>query len=82
MKFSISNRRYTGSKSKLNPWIENIINKHSKNYKSFADIFAGTGTVSAHNIKNYDEIILNDILHSNNLIYFGFFQKGIFNKKN
>ena len=81
MKFSISNIRYTGSKSKLNPWIENIINKHSKNYKSFADIFAGTGTVSAHNIKNYDEIILIVILHYNNLIYFGFFQKGIFNKK-
>ena len=39
MKFNIHNRRYTGSKTKLNIWIESLLDKHCKNYSSFADIF-------------------------------------------
>ena len=52
MKFNIHNRRYTGSKTKLNIWIESS-DKHCKNYSSFADIFAGTGSVAAHNINKF-----------------------------
>ena len=65
MKFKIQNRRYTGSKTKLDPWIESLIEKHCQSYTSFADIFAGTGSVVAHNLKRFDEVILNDILFHN-----------------
>ena len=73
MKFHIYNRRYTGSKTKLNDWIESLIEKHCHDYSSLADIFAGTGAVAAHNIHKFNKLILNDILFSNQIIspYFG-----------
>ncbi len=81
MKFNIQNRRYTGSKTKLNPWIESLIEKHCQSYTSFADIFAGTGSVVAHNLKRFDEVILNDILFSNQTIYNSFFKNTKYSKK-
>mgnify|MGYP002939670702 CR=1 FL=1 len=42
--YSISNRRYTGSKYKLLDWIEKLILENCEG-DSFFDVFAGTGVV-------------------------------------
>ncbi|MEI7918342.1 MAG: Dam family site-specific DNA-(adenine-N6)-methyltransferase [Candidatus Saccharibacteria bacterium] len=72
--FRINQRRYLGSKTKLLEFIDNIIQEENIQFSSFADIFAGTGTVANH---FYDRahIIVNDILDSNNHIYNAFFGK-------
>lgn len=69
---AINQRRYLGSKTKLLDFIENILESEKITYKSFADIFAGTGSVANH---FYDKanIVLNDILDSNYVIYKAFF---------
>ena len=72
MTYNIENRRYTGSKAKLLDWIIQLINKECEG-EIFLDIFAGTGVVAASASKHFDHIILNDILHSNNIIYKAFF---------
>lgn len=77
---SIHQRRYLGSKTKLLPFIESILKKEQVNFKSFADIFAGTGVVASHFSANAD-IIINDILDSNNIIYDAFLGKGKIRKK-
>jgi adenine-specific DNA-methyltransferase len=70
----ISQRRYLGSKTKLLKFIDEIIASEQIKFESFADIFAGTGTVA-----NYfycrSKIIVNDILDSNNHAYHAFFGK-------
>src|SRR3989339_471011 len=68
----LHNRRYIGNKHKLIEWIFSIINKECKG-NSFADIFAGTGVVSAVATKHFEKVILNDFLHSNYAIYRAFF---------
>ncbi len=68
----LHNRRYIGSKHKLIEWIFSIINKECRG-NSFADVFAGTGIVSAIAAKHFKKIILNDFLHSNYAIYQAFF---------
>lgn len=77
----LHNRRYIGSKHKLIEWIFSIINKECEKRKSFADIFAGTGVVSAVAARHFDEIILNDFLHSNYAIYQAFFSNGKWDKE-
>jgi len=76
----LQNRRYIGSKHKLIEWIFSVINKECEKGNSFADIFAGTGVVSAVAARHYDEIILNDFLHSNYAIYQAFFGNGEWDK--
>ncbi len=73
--FQLHNRRYIGNKYKLIDWIFSILDKECKG-KSFTDIFAGTGVVGAVASKHFDEVILNDFLHSNYAIYKAFFDKG------
>ena len=73
-RYSISNRRYTGSKASLTQWILGIINKECSG-SSFTDIFAGTGCVAAEASKYFKQIIVNDFLHSNNIIYKAFFSQ-------
>ncbi len=76
---NIENRRYVGSKAKLLDWIfENVKKECTGN--SFADIFAGTGVVSARAARLYRRIILNDLLHSNYAAYQGFFSHGKYNR--
>lgn len=70
----IENRRYVGSKTKLLDWIFSLMQKECEG-ESFADIFAGTGVVSARAAKAYRKIILNDILYSNQVVYQGFFSQ-------
>ncbi|NQT11063.1 MAG: DNA adenine methylase [Desulfobacteraceae bacterium] len=72
--FQLHNRRYIGNKYKLIKWIFSILDKECKG-DSFADIFAGTGVVAAVASKHFNEIILNDFLHSNHAVYKAFFDK-------
>ncbi|MCL0330794.1 DNA adenine methylase [Apilactobacillus xinyiensis] len=71
--FSIQNRRYLGSKSRLLEFINNVVQKETKNVKTIADIFAGTGVVSEMFFNQGKNIIVNDILDSNFVIYKTFF---------
>jgi adenine-specific DNA-methyltransferase len=75
----LHNRRYIGNKHKLIDWIFSIITKECSG-NSFADIFAGTGVVSAVATKHFEKVILNDFLHSNYAIYRAFFGNGEWNK--
>ena len=75
----LQNRRYIGSKHKLIEWIFSIINKECEG-NSFADVFAGTGIVSAIASKHFKKIILNDFLYSNYAIYQAFFGNGGWNE--
>lgn len=68
----LHNRRYIGNKFKLIDWIFSVIKKECSG-NSFADIFAGTGVVSAVATRFFDTIIINDFLHSNYIIYNAFF---------
>lgn len=68
----INQRRYLGSKTKLLDFIEDILHKEHANFKSIADIFAGTGVVANHFYDRYD-VIVNDILESNYQSYIAFF---------
>jgi adenine-specific DNA-methyltransferase len=72
--FNLQSRRYIGNKYKLSEWIFSIIDKECKG-DIFADIFAGTGVVSAQANGRYKKIILNDFLYSNYSIYQAFFGK-------
>ena len=78
--FQLHNRRYIGNKYKLIEWIFSILDKECKG-NSFTDIFAGTGVVAAVASKHFNEIILNDFLHSNYVIYKAFFDKGNWNQE-
>lgn len=78
--FQLHNRRYIGNKHKLIDWIFSILNKECEG-KSFTDIFAGTGVVAAVASKHFDEVILNDFLHSNYAIYKAFFDKGVWSQE-
>ena len=71
---AINQRRYLGSKTKLLSFIDNILQSENIEFETFADIFAGTGTVANHFYKT-SKIIVNDILTSNHYIYQAFFGK-------
>lgn len=73
--FSISNRRYTGSKYKLLDWIEGLIEENCEG-NIFFDVFAGTGVVSNRMKSHFSKVIINDFLFSNEVIYRAFFEKG------
>ena len=75
----LHNRRYIGNKHKLIEWIFSIINKECSG-NSFADVFAGTGAVSAVATKHFKKVLLNDFLHSNYIIYRAFFGKEAWDK--
>ena len=58
--FQLQNRRYIGNKYKLADWIFSILEKECSG-SSFADIFAGTGVVSARAAENFENFFLNRI---------------------
>lgn len=72
--YRLESRRYIGCKAKLVDWIFNIIATETEDVHSFCDIFAGTGSVANRAFNLYDHVIVNDFLHSNNIIYKAFFQ--------
>ena len=75
-RFELESRRYIGNKAKLTQWIMNIIREHTGGFHSFFDVFAGTASVSKAVIPYADNIIMNDFLYSNNIIYRAFFGEG------
>lgn len=75
-RFELESRRYIGNKAKLTQWIMNIIREHTGGFHSFFDVFAGTASVSKAVIPYADNIIMNDFLFSNYIIYKAFFGRG------
>lgn len=80
-KFELQNRRYIGSKSKLVSWIMDIIQSKTNENDTFIDIFSGTGIVGEQATKYCRNVIFNDFLYSNNIIYRAFFEVGEWNEK-
>ncbi|MGP1531536.1 MAG: DNA adenine methylase [Treponema sp.] len=48
----INNRRYLGNKYRLLQFINDVVAKECGKFETFADIFAGTGTVSSYYRQN------------------------------
>lgn len=71
----INNRRYTGSKYKLMPWIKELILENCPKHDSLFDVFGGTGVVTAELLEITSSNIINDFLFSNEIIYKAFFGK-------
>lgn len=71
---NLESRRYIGSKAKLTNWIIETILKETKDAESLIDIFAGTASVAKAASEHFPYIIINDILHANNIIYKAFFK--------
>jgi adenine-specific DNA-methyltransferase len=76
MELSIGNRRYTGSKRALLNEIYDSIKKYRKQQTTFADLFAGTGVVSAFMLEKGMNVIVNDFLRSNFAAYKAWLDKG------
>ena len=77
--FEIQNRRYIGSKATLSDWIfENIPNEYKAG--TFVDIFAGTGVIAKNALSQFNNVVINDFLYSNFIIYTAFFGNGSFSK--
>lgn len=74
--FSLESRRYIGCKTKLVDWIFGLISEHTHDIHSFCDIFAGTGVVAHRALQTYERVVVNDFLHSNNIMYRAFFASG------
>lgn len=73
---NLESRRYIGSKAKLTDWIIKTIKSETNGGRSFADIFAGTASVSKAAFNHFENVIINDNLYSNNIIYNAFFAAG------
>ena len=72
-RFSLESRRYIGCKTKLVDWIFSLIDEQTHDIHSFCDIFAGTGVVAHRALQTYERVVVNDFLHSNNVMYRAFF---------
>ena len=71
--FSLSNRRYLGSKTKLLGDIEHKLNNLlGRKPQSFMDAFAGSGVVGAHFAGLGSKVITNDLLLHNTLAHRAF----------
>lgn len=79
MTYFLENRRYIGNKTKLTQWIKDIIVENTQVRGTFFDVFAGTGSVSNALSSEFDTVIVNDTLLSNNIIYQAFWGVGSLN---
>lgn len=80
-KFKLHSRRYIGNKAKLTNWIMEVIRKETSGTGTFIDIFSGTAIVAKEAMKTYKNVVLNDILYSNNIAYQAFFENKKWNSK-
>lgn len=80
-KFDLQSRRYIGNKAKLTDWIMEIIQSETKGNDTFIDIFSGTAIVAREAMKTYKNVVLNDILFSNNIAYKAFFDNSKWDSK-
>ena len=71
----INNRRYTGSKYKLMPWIRELVLQKCHKHDKLFDVFGGTGVVTAELLDIFKSVVINDFLYSNEVIYNAFFGK-------
>lgn len=78
---NINNRRYTGSKYKLMPWIKDLILKNCDDHQILFDVFGGTGVVTAELLDIAKENIINDFLYSNEVCYKAFFSQDAYDDK-
>lgn len=76
----IQSRRYLGNKFKLLSFIEKIVKEHCGEYKSFCDIFAGTGVVGSKFNDDSKKIISNELLYSNYVSLYAWLAPGQFDK--
>lgn len=67
----IHQRRYLGSKTKLLNYIEEIFKIENVSFKTFLDLFGGTGVVG-HYFNGQADIFINDLLYCNYLSYHAF----------
>lgn len=79
-RLKLESRRYIGCKAKLVDWIFDLIATETNDAHSFCDIFAGTGSVAHRAIGLFDHVLINDFLHSNNIIYKAFFKDSSWNE--
>lgn len=77
----INNRRYTGSKYKLMPWIKELILENCSEHNTLFDVFGGTGVVTAELLDVFNSVTINDFLFSNEVIYKAFFGKDIYDEQ-
>lgn len=54
--------RYLGNKSRLLPFIDDVISKYKISGETFVDLFAGTASVADH-MKSRYEIVANDVMY-------------------
>ncbi len=80
-KFDLQSRRYIGNKAKLTNWIMEIIHRETEGNETFIDIFSGTAIVAREAMKSYKNVVLNDILFSNNIAYKAFFDNSKWDSK-
>ena len=80
-KFDLQSRRYICNKAKLTDWIMEIIHKETEGNDTFIDIFSGTAIVAREAMKTYKNVVLNDILFSNNIAYKAFFDNSKWDSK-
>ena len=73
--FNIENRRYLGNKTKLLPFINEVVAANCFDCTTFLDLFSGTGVVANYFSPQYD-VITNDVLKSNYIIHHAFFANG------
>lgn len=78
----INNRRYAGSKYKLSQWIKEKITRYCVNFKSFFDVFGGTGIITATILNYVQKAIINDFLYSNEICYKAFFGNEEYSSQN
>jgi adenine-specific DNA-methyltransferase len=77
----LESRRYIGCKQKLTDWIFEIISKNTKDIQTATDMFAGTGVITKKMLQLYPNVIMNDTLYSNHIIYKAFFEDSEWNKE-
>lgn len=75
----IQNRRYIGNKYKLLDFIRNTLYQIGVDFNTICDIFSGTGVVGNYFLQQDKNVIFNDILYSNFVIYNAWFSKEKYN---
>ena len=58
-----------------------IIDRETTGNETFIDVFSGTGRIAREAIENYKNVVVNDILHSNYIIYQAVFNNKKWNEK-
>jgi adenine-specific DNA-methyltransferase len=71
--FNIENRRYLGSKTRLLPFIHDVVNKNCLGIHSILDLFGGIGDVASSFNDGKVSISINDLLLSNFISYEAWF---------